>query len=151
MGSKKSNIQKAATGITTLTLFTLKYIRHLISFNSKTVDNYCLQMAEPAKPTFFKRQSCWHVWQNRQHLLSSKSKTVIPTISSDTIFDVCCLQVANCWYLLSSKGNTFDACSLRAARLLTSIVFKWQYCTIFRLMSSYGKAIDTYSLQMAIT
>jgi len=71
--------------------------------------------------------------------------------SSDTIFDVCSLQVANRWHLFSSKGDTVDAYSLRTARLLTSIVFKLQYRTIFRLMSSYGKDIDTYSLQMAIT
>ena len=137
---------------------------HLLSLNVKTVNTYCLQTAKPSTPTVFKRQNC-HTYclqtAKLSRLLSSNGKTVAPTVFKRQNRQAYRLQTAKLSHLLSSNGKTVTPTvfkrqnchtyNFQVTQSSTSTVFKWQYRTTLRPMSSNGKAIDTYSLQMAMT
>jgi len=103
--SKNFNTQKAATGITKLTVFkwqkpsTPTYFkrqnrRYLLSSNGKTADIYCLQMVEPLTSSLFK-------WQNQRNLLSSNDN---PVGTYGKTVNTYRLQTAKMSHLLSSNG-----------------------------------------------
>jgi hypothetical protein len=77
-------------------------------------------MAETVKFIFFKRQTCWHLWSNRQHLLSSNGKTVTSAL----------FKWQNRQNLLSSNGETVNTYCHQTAKQSTPIVFKRQNCHI---------------------